>query len=164
MHKVKCKYCQEIFDRDKEPFVKVSERRYAHKLCFEQNQTEKTQEEKDLEALEQYIMNLFSEQYIGPRIRKQIKEYKENYNYSYSGMLKTLIWWFEVKGNSVEKANGGIGIIPYIYQQACDYYYTLFLAKKANENKDLSYLNKNTKTIHIKPPSTNVKSHKLFQI
>ena len=109
-------------------------------------------------------MNLFSEQYIGPRIRKQIKEYKENYNYSYSGMLKTLIWWFEVKGNSVEKANGGIGIIPYIYQQACDYYYTLFLAKKANENKDLSYLNKNTKTIHIKPPSTNVKSHKLFQI
>lgn len=164
MHKVKCKYCQEIFDRDKEPFVKVSERRYAHKLCFEQNQTEKTQEEKDLEALEQYIMNLFSEQYIGPRIRKQIKEYKENYNYSYSGMLKTLIWWFEVKGNSVEKANGGIGIIPYIYQQACDYYYTLFLAKKANENKDLSYLNKNTKTIHIKPPSTNIKSHKLFQI
>ena len=164
MHKVKCKYCQEIFDRDKEPFVKVSERRYAHKLCFEQNQAEKTQEEKDLEALEKYIMNLFSEQYIGPRIRKQIKEYKENYNYSYSGMLKTLIWWFEVKGNSVEKANGGIGIIPYIYQQACDYYYTLFLAKKANENKDLSYLNKNTKTIHIKPPSTNVKSHKLFQI
>lgn len=164
MHKVKCKYCQETFDRDKEPFVKVSERRYAHKLCFEQNQAEKTQEEKDLEALEQYIMNLFSEQYIGPRIRKQIKEYKENYNYSYSGMLKTLIWWFEVKGNSVEKANGGIGIIPYIYQQACDYYYALFLAKKANENKDLSYLNKNTKTIHIKPPSTNVKSHKLFQI
>ena len=40
MHKVKCKYCQEIFDRDKEPFVKVSERRYAHKLCFEQNQAE----------------------------------------------------------------------------------------------------------------------------
>ena len=80
-------------------------------------------------------------------------------------MLKTLIWWFDIKGNSIEKANGGIGIIPYVYQQACDYYYTLFLAKTANKNKDLSiYNNHKIKTIQIESQQIKIKPHKLFHM
>ena len=80
-------------------------------------------------------------------------------------MLKTLIWWFDIKGNSIEKANGGIGIIPYVYQQACDYYYTLFLAKTANKDKDLSkYSNHKIKTIQIESPQIKIKPHKLFHM
>lgn len=34
-HKVKCLYCGQQFDRDWEPFVKVTAQRYAHKECAE---------------------------------------------------------------------------------------------------------------------------------
>ena len=36
MANVKCFYCGKIFDRDKEPFVKVNARRYAHLACVEE--------------------------------------------------------------------------------------------------------------------------------
>ena len=109
-HWVTCVYCKERFDRDKEPTTQISARRYAHKECAEKNQKEKSQEEKDLEQLEAYIMKLFNEPYVNARIRKQIKDYKNQYDYTYSGMLKTLIWFYEIKGNSIDKANGGIGM------------------------------------------------------
>ena len=50
-------------------------------------------------------------------------------------MLKTLIYWYEIKGNSTEKANGGIGIIPYVYKDASEYYYSIYLAQIANRDK-----------------------------
>lgn len=109
-HFVTCVYCGERFDRDKEATTQVSARRYAHKECADKYGQEKSQEEKDLEELEKYIMKLFGESYINVKIRRQLREYRKEYNYTYTGMLKTLIYWYEVKGNSIEDANGGIGI------------------------------------------------------
>ena len=47
-------------------------------------------------------------------------------------MLKTLYWWYEIKGHSVDQAQGGIGIIPFIYEDALKFYYSLYLAQTAN--------------------------------
>lgn len=151
-HYVTCVYCGEKFNRDKEPTTQISARRYAHKECAEKHEANKGQEEKDLEALEKYIMQLFDETYVNARVRKQLKEYKEQYHFTYSGILKTLIYWYEIKGNSTEKANGGIGIIPYVYNDALKYYYTLYLAKLANESKDIEVYKPKEKVIEILPP------------
>ena len=43
-HKVKCIYCQQVFDRDKYPYIQVSSRRYAHPACA-QAENKKKQEE-----------------------------------------------------------------------------------------------------------------------
>lgn len=163
-HVVTCKYCGQKFDRDKEPFIQVSAKRYAHEKCAKEHKEEKTQEEKDKEALENYIMKLFDEPFVNPRIQKQIKEYQTEYDYSYSGMLKTLIWWYEIKGNSIEKANGGIGIIPYVYSQACDYYYALYLAKIANEDKDIKQYIPKIKEIEVESPRVYIRPHRLFKM
>ena len=72
MHKCKCVYCQNIFDRDKLPFVQISERRYAHKECADKIQSQKTQDEKDYDALADYIEKLFGVGYISAKIAKQI--------------------------------------------------------------------------------------------
>ena len=85
MHYVKCYYCGKTFDRDKEEFIKVNSRRYAHKDCSEQKEQVQTQEAKDKEALEQYIMKLFNTDFVDPLIQKQIKEFVEKYKYTYSG-------------------------------------------------------------------------------
>ena len=161
-HYVTCVYCKNKFDRDKEPTVQISARRYAHADCAKKHEENKSQEEKDLEALEKYIMNLFDEPYVNARIRKQIKDFKKEYNYTYSGMLKTLIFWFEIKGNSIDKANGGIGIIPFVYNDALKYYYSLYIAKLANENKDIELYKPKIKEIEIAPPKVEAKKIKLF--
>ena len=157
---VKCKYCGMQFDRNAEPFVEVSARRYAHKACAEKHQAAIPQDEQDYAALETYIKKIFKEDNINIRIRKQIKDFRQEYDYTYSGMLKTLYWWYEIKGNSTEKANGGIGIIPFIYKDACNYYYNLYLAQEANENKEIK--KQEIKEITIISPQAERKKVKLF--
>lgn len=161
-HLVKCAICNEIFDAGSEPFVKVNSKRYAHTKCYNKSQSEKTQDQKDLEALENYIKKLFNETYINARIKKQISSFKEQYNYTYSGMLKALVYFFEIKGNSIEKANGGIGIIPYIYQEAFNYYYALWLANQKNENKNIVEYVPIIREIKIPIPQRKIKKRKLF--
>ncbi len=162
-HYVTCIHCKEKFNRDKEDFIQISERRYAHKKCAEAADAEKDQELKDLEALEEYIMKVLDEEYITARVRKQIKDFKKEYNYTYSGMLKSLIWWYEVKGNSAEKANGGIGILPFIYNDAADYYYHLYLAKIANADKEVTNYKPIIKEVTIQAPFITLPTPKLFE-
>jgi hypothetical protein len=152
-----------VFDRDKEPFVQVSAARYAHKACAEKNQVEKTQKEKDYDALVNYIENLFGIGYVSAKVAKQIKEYRETYNYTYSGMLGTLVYWYEVKGATIDQANGGIGIIPYVYDQALQYYYALYLAQIANEDKDIEHYEVRVKEFFIEEPQRIVKPPHLFK-
>ena len=61
---------------------------------------------------------------------------------------------------STEKANGGIGIIPFIYKDACNYYYNLYLAQEANENKEIK--EQKVKEITIVSPQAERKKIKLF--
>ena len=91
-HFVICKYCGIKFNRDIEPFVEVSPRRYAHKACAEKVESTIPQDEKDYAALEAYIKKLLKMDNLNIKIRKQIKEFREEYNYTYTGILKTLYW------------------------------------------------------------------------
>ena len=161
-HRVKCYYCGKTFDRDKEEFVLVSTRRYAHKSCADGAQKSEFQEVKDKEELEAYIMKLFNTEYVDARIQKQIKQYKEDYNFSYSGMRKALYYFYEIKGNSLEKSNGGIGILPYIYKRAHDYYYALWQAQQNNVTKDIQAYVPKVKEIVIPNPERQVKQRQLF--
>lgn len=161
-HQVKCLYCGQIFDRDKVPFIQVSKRRYAHKECSISEDEKKLQENKDREELYDYIMKLFNISFVDPKIQKQIKKYIEENNYTYSGIKKALVYFFEIKGNSVEKANGGIGIVPYVYTQAYNYYYSLWLAQQKNEDKVVQEYIPKVKEIVIPIPEKNPRKRKLF--
>ena len=85
-------------------------------------------------------------------INKQIKDFQKEYQYSLSGMLKSLIWFYEVKGNNPEKSNGGIGIIPYAYQDAYNYYYSLFVAQSQNATVNIQEITNKVKEVVIPPP------------
>lgn len=162
IHKVKCKYCGVVFDRDKIPFKQVSERRFAHLACAIAADNEKSQAEKDKEDLEKYIMELLNEEYISPRVRKQMSSYIEEYNFTYSGMKKALVYFYEVKGNDKSKANGGIGIIPYVYRDAYNYYYSLWLANQKNENKVIIDYRPVVREVRIPPPQLKPRKRRLF--
>ena len=161
---LKCYYCGEQFDANQVPYVQVNSRRYAHKTCADRALSSKSQEEQDYAVLEQYIKELFNIPALTPRIRKQISTYHSEHNYTYSGIYKTLKYWFEVRGNSIEKANGGIGIVGYTYTEAYRYWKALWDAQQQNNDVKIEDYIASTKEIHITPPCREPMKHtrKLF--
>ena len=95
----KCFYCGEQFDRNQEEWIAINARRYAHKKCYDLAESGKTQDEKDYEALISYIKQKFCISTISAKITRQITDYKKQYGFTYSAMLKALIWWFDIKKN-----------------------------------------------------------------
>ena len=117
-------------------------------------------EDLDKMKLEQYINKLFHTDYVDPRIQKQIKNYIKEYNFTYSGILKSLVYFYEVKQNPVEKSNDGIGIVPWVYKQAFNYYYAIWLAQQKNTDKSVeNYIPKETEIIIPRPKPKPHKKH-----
>lgn len=156
-HMVKCSICGEQFDRGSIQAVRTGARRYAHATCDPNNTDfvpleEKPKEDEDLIKLKDYIKKLYGNKANWVLINKQIKDFQKDYKYSLSGILKSLIWFYEVKGNSPEKSNGGIGIVPFAYQDAYNYYYSLFVAQSQNATIDIQELTNKVKEVVIPPP------------
>lgn len=107
-------------------------------------------------------MDLLGEEFISPRVRKQISNYIETYNFTYSGMKKALVYFYEVKGNDKSKANGGIGIIPYVYRDAYNYYYSIWLANQKNEDKIVTNYKPIIREVRIPPPQLKPRKRRLF--
>ena len=139
--------------------MQISNCRFAHKACAE---LERTREKTDAEILDEYIMKLFNYDYVPPRAKKQINDYIKEYNYTYTGMLKALVYFYEIKGGDIEKAHDSVGIIPYIYQDAYNYYYNLWLAKQRNEQKDMSQYIPEIIEVKIPVPQRKINKRKLF--
>ena len=95
-HMVKCAVCGVSFDRDKIQAVKVGARRYAHHTCKPDGELVPLalpQVDPELEKLIEYTKNLLGKDYNAARVKKQIKDFKDEYGYSYSGMLKSLVYF-----------------------------------------------------------------------
>lgn len=151
---VKCPYCGKTFSRELEDYVQINAKRYAHKECFDRHNAELTQEEKDKLGLENLIKSLFNYVSIPERVKKQIQDYHDNRKYTYSGITKSLIWFYQIKGNPIEKANGGIGIVPYIYEDARNYYTAIWVAQQQNQAKPIEQWEPEVVEIHIPPPKS----------
>ena len=156
---VQCTYCKKTLSKKDEDCVFIDSNKYAHKSC---QQLEEQREKTDKEKLEDYIKQLFNITYIEPRVKNQIKKFTEEYNYTYSGMQKTLYYFYEIKGGDKEKANGGIGIIPYVYQDAHRYFYNLWLMQQTNKDVEINLYVPRIKEVVIQRPVKKIKKRPLF--
>ena len=161
-HKVVCLYCKKTFDADVEPFIKPNKTRYAHVECHENAQNAVSEEEKARINLEEYIKSIFNIDTISAKIRRQIKQYITEDNYSYSGILSTLKYVIEVKHNDIEKMNEGIGIVGYMYQEAWRYNYNLWLSRQKNETKVINDYKPQETIIIIPEPERKPMSRQKF--
>ena len=161
--KTKCPFCGVFFDRDVVPFVHNEKTgRYAHKECADKDAALKAADEKNRDALMKYIDTLYKGKSNYPLIGRLLKRYKEELNFTYSGILNTLRYCYEVKGNSIEKANNSIGIVEYQYQNAYNYYYSIWLANQNNKDKVIENYIPVQREIHIPVPQRNLRKRKLF--
>ena len=166
-HNVKCLYCGQIFDAKEEDkdivWYKPRTNRYAHISCGKQADSTKSQEEKDFDELYRYVKDEQKENFNFVQFDRITKAWIKDYGYTYSGMLKSLLYFYEVKKNSKEKFRAGsLGIIPFCYVQAYNYYYNIYMANQVAGTGD--YDHHRTRVVEIDPPAAAPKTIKLFNI
>lgn len=164
---VKCPYCEEKFDRDKVEFTQYK-KRYYHQECYEKTLEEEARkkygEMDDGQKLSLYICNLYGYSKLPARVKIQINQMKKEHGYTDSGILKTLQYFFDFKGGSVSRGNGGVGIVPYIYEDAKEFYYKMYRAQEQNKGKNFKEMVEKTQEIKIKKPKRRQKKIKLFSM
>ena len=83
------------------------------------------QQNDDRDALWYYIYRLFGQVEEDKPVSDwnitQMMKFKRQ-GMPYRGQLLTLKYFYEVRKNSIQKSNGSIGIIPFVYDEARQYY------------------------------------------
>ena len=132
---VKCFYCNKTFDRDKIPAIKVTAKRYAHESCCSVKNTadEKTKEQIDKDNFYQLIKSIYGPNYNYMLINTQAEEYILKYGYTWSGMTGCLHWFYNINHGDKEEGHGGIGIIPFIYDEVKKYYQDIYKTQEKNK-------------------------------
>ena len=77
-------------------------------------------------------------------IYPQLKRLRDK-GFTWIGILRAIEWFYVVKGNDIKRAKGGVGIVPYVYDDAQKYYeaanrvleerYRNQIIPKINQNK-----------------------------
>lgn len=77
---------------------------------------------QDRVSLLNTVCRIFHFKGPGPKVLSQVKHFYQTGKYTYKGMERALIYHYEIKDGSIAKADEGIGIVPYVYQEAQDYF------------------------------------------
>lgn len=83
-------------------------------------------------ALNVYICDLYGTKTVPYLISKQIDDYIKQLNYSHSGIQKTLNYFYDILGNTIDSECATIGIVPYVYEEAAAFYKSLFDIEATN--------------------------------
>jgi hypothetical protein len=138
MHKVKCYVCKEQFDTDKIQAVRHSSTRYSHATCEPDNTdfvpmppSKDSDEYRELQKAINVYLGKSKNSFL---VNKQIKQYTQE-GLSYEDIKMALDYFYKVKKGGSEKARGGIGIVPYILEEALQYYNVRQKIDADNEEK-----------------------------
>jgi hypothetical protein len=139
---VKCPYCNQYLNKEDAYEYK---KRYYHQSCFDTWQLE-SEHRKELLA---YICEIYKLEAPTGMMLKQIKDFKDELHYKYKGMELALRYFYETLGNSVQSGTG-IGIVPFVYEDAKRHYIMkLNVEKSVEENGDKQC---NGRTVVVKSP------------
>lgn len=111
---VKCAFCGETVDKD--VTIRHEDKNF-HENCVEEHKAK-----KEIYAYVAQVFKFKSVNRPGPKIISQLKNFREKYGYSYKQILIALQYHFDIQKGSVKNANEGIGIVPYVMEDALAYY------------------------------------------
>lgn len=120
--KSKCCLCGESFE--KEELTVRSNKKYC-KDCLDIHIQEIKDKRSDWDTLFEYICEKYKIKKPNGMMFQQIKQYKQDYNYTDIGMYYTLKYYYEIMENTVLDGSG-LGIIPYFYEKAKRHYNKVF--------------------------------------
>lgn len=122
---VKCPYCGQSFQRENTEFVQIG-RRYAHKECVD-----------NVEKIHQFMEHILGMGYSRTKVESQIKNFVSKEGMTIDAIYKTLIYWYEILKSDSSQANGGIGIVPYVYNQYLQWQVERYNNAQRNKGKTI---------------------------
>jgi len=108
---VRCGHCNNEVEKE-EAIFNTKTKRYYHEECYNIL--------LDRKKLCDYICELFNYKKPSGKIYQQMSAYYDR-GISYSDMLLTLKYFYEIEKGDINKSQGGIGIIPYVIDRAKEY-------------------------------------------
>lgn len=143
---VKCLYCGQEFYKSQCEWVKPRGNRYAHKECAEKEEIKKGIVLQIHNKMHKILGATYNKAKIDKQIKSLLKEGKTEV-----GILQTIEYWYDIKGSSAEQANGGIGIVSYVYGEAMNYYDKQRRYKNMRDTIDINNYIGDTHIIKIHP-------------
>lgn len=123
---VKCPVCQQEFNRLDNTIASVRYRnRWHHESCYNDRIAKEDKELIDSEErakLHETICKIFNYTSPGPRIHTQIAKFQKELGYSYDEIKKALEYFYIIQNGDTKKSKGGIGIVPYVMDDALNYF------------------------------------------
>lgn len=141
---VKCPYCEDKLPKDEA--IKHTNGRYYHEDCYE----EWRGQADDRTQLIDYICELYDIKAPTGMMLMQIKRFQDEFDYKYKGMELSLRYFHELLGNPVREGDG-LGIIPYVYEDAKNNYIAKIQVKNSIEEFDF---NIKPKKVSVVRPTT----------
>lgn len=122
-----CRICHGIIDKEKEregiDWIMPSRNWYYHVKCYNDWKVSSNRSDEDWVLL---IYDLIKRDLKGDYnfflCESQRKRFIKEHQYTNKGMYFALKYFYEVQGNDWTKSHGSIGIIPYIYKEATEYW------------------------------------------
>lgn len=134
---MKCRQCGKEINKDSA--IQIKPRIYVCstecKQKYNAKSVQSSQKNKDnLSELKSYIAKLYDGNVNWPLVMKQLKSMQEDYGYKNSGILYTLKYAHDIK--EMQFNGNAIGIVPYLYNEARNFYNQLETVKKSLDNTD----------------------------
>ena len=117
-----CRVCKAEIDKEKDDWIRPVRNYYYHKKCY-QNWKKATFEndEEYVDLIYDFIARDLKVSYdwwiCEAQRKKFLKEKMTN-----KGILFALKYFYEIKHGDWEKGHGGIGIVPFVYNDSCAYW------------------------------------------
>lgn len=136
-HIIQCRICKTRFDTEKEPYVLVGKLSYYHKRCYEdwvrgRNDARTSGDEQFWhESVIDYLYRDVKMSIDFSKLDNQWKNFiKPERKMTPKGIYFALRYYYDVQKGDKEKALGGIGIVPSIYNDSARYWENLETKKE----------------------------------
>lgn len=165
-HEVQCRACGKKFDLNAIPetdWVMPSKGWYYHTKCYQDWKNNKAKTDKDwIDMIYDFIARDLKGEYNWHMCEKQREAFVTKNKFTNKGIYFTLKYFYEVKGNKWEAGHGGIGIVPYVYKDATEYWTNIEWKKHGfmQAVEEQIFERANREVIKIKRPTTKKKKSK----
>lgn len=124
---VHCRICGQVIDRNVEQegidWVMPSTNWYYHKSCYESwKASTPSNDDGYIGFIYDYLSRDLKVKYDYYMCEAQRKKFIQENKMTNRGIFFTLKYFYDIKNGDWEKSHGGLGIVPYIYNEACTYW------------------------------------------
>lgn len=138
---VKCPYCETYLEKEDAITYK---KRHFHPNCLKKKEREVT----DRKELHELICEIYKIDTLTGMMYKQIKNFQEENKYKLKGIELSLRYFYQTLDNN-PKEGEGIGIVPYVYEEAKRHYIRKKAIAESASNMDNHEVVK--REVRIKP-------------